>query len=141
METMDKVRRSLSRCVMTRFFRPFLGIAFLNTAVAAAPEKAPPIVSGAELQKLFADAELGDGAHYAYRFKSDGSIAGTEMGKDVRGTWRTTARQFCWTWSKPPGSEECYEVRRQDSDVHFFRNGYEASSGTLTPVEVTKRTR
>ena len=67
------------------------------------------------------------------------SFAGTGFhwrrgGQDIQGTWKTTARHLCWTWIKPRGSEECYEVDRSRNDVRLFRNGYEALSGTLTPI-------
>jgi len=86
------------------------------------------------VQKLFADRELGDGTHYSYSFRHDGTFAGFEMSKDVRGTWRSTDRQLCWTWTKPRGAEECYEVQRSGNDVRLFRHGYEALSGTLNPL-------
>src|SRR5262252_3492157 len=101
---------------------------------SAGPEPQWRAVERASVQKLFADRELGDGTHYSYSFRHDGTFVGFEMGKDVRGTWRTTDRQVCWTWTKPRGAEECYEVQRSGNDVRLFRHGYEALSGTLNPL-------
>lgn len=124
--------------MMRKFTCLLISIAVAGTAWSAEPEKGWRNVSGAELKKLFADHELGDGVHYAYRFRSSGTFSGTEMGKDVRGTWKATAKQICWAWIKPAGSEECYEVRRNGHDVKLFRNGYEAFFGTLVPINANK---
>lgn len=110
----------------------------MGTAWSTEPEKVWRSVRGSEFQKLFADQELGDGVHYACQFKSSGTFAGTEMGRNVRGTWKATAKQICWTWIKPVGSEECYEVRRNGRGITLFRNGDEASSGTLAPINANK---
>jgi len=93
------------------------------------------VVEGAQLQTLFVDKELGDNAHFSYRFRRDGTFSGDEMGKDVLGKWRTTSRHLCWSWIKPRGSEECYEVHRSGVDVRLFRHGYETLSGRLAPLE------
>jgi len=110
-----------------------------SPASAAGAEPQWRAVEGASVQKLFADRELGDGTHYSYSFRHDGTFVGFEMGKDVRGTWRSTERQICWTWTKPRGAEECYEVQRSGNDVRLFRRGYEALSGTLTPLRSEAR--
>ena len=127
--------------MMRKFTCLLISIAVAGTTWSAETEKVWRSVRGAELQKLFADQELGDGVHYAYQFKSSGTFTGTEMARDVRGTWKATAKQICWTWIKPVGSEECYEVRRSGRDITLFRNGYEASSGTLTPINGNKLAR
>jgi hypothetical protein len=116
-------------------------IASLGTSPAwpAEAERQWRAVEGHLVQKLFADHELGDATHYSYSFRHDGTFVGFEMGKDVRGTWRSTAQQICWTWTKPRGSEECYEVQRSGNDVRLFRHGYEALSGTLTPLRPDAR--
>ena len=119
---------------MTRLTLELLAVTVVTSGFAAEPEKQWRAVEGAQLQASFAGKELGDGTHYAYAFRHDGTFTGVEMGKDVRGTWKSTPRQLCWTWTKPRGSEECYEVRRSGNDVRLFRNGYETLSGTLRPA-------
>ena len=118
---------------MTRLTIGLLAVTVATSTFATEREKWRA-VEGTELQVSFAGKELGDGTHYAYAFRHDGTFAGVEMGKDVRGTWKSTPRQLCWTWTKPRGSEECYEVRRSGNDVRLFRNGNETLSGTLRPV-------
>ena len=86
-------------------------------------------VKGPEIYALFAGKEFGDGVHSAYRFGTDLSFAGTEMGKDVRGTWRVEADQMCWTWEGPAAEEECYDLDRDGKNIRFFKNGMEAWSG------------
>jgi hypothetical protein len=110
-----------------------------SSLLAAGPEPQWRVVDGPAVQKLFADRELGDGTHYSYSFRRDGTFVGFEMGKDVRGTWRSTDRQVCWTWTKPRGAEECYDVQHSGNDVRLFRHGYEALSGTLTPLRPEAR--
>lgn len=89
---------------------------------------------GAELHKLFANQELGDGVHYTYRFNNNGVMVGTDMGESFRGTWETTASQICWTWNKPVVAQQCYEVRRHRQDITFLQNGNEIFTGTLHPI-------
>jgi hypothetical protein len=73
--------------------------------------------------------------HFAYRFGNDGTFAGTEMGKDVRGKWRVAADEICWTWTRPPGAEECYTVEQDGPALRMLRNGSEAWYGTLKPAK------
>ena len=90
-------------------------------------------VKGETVRSLFAGKELGDGVHFAYRFFSDGTFSGTEMGKDVRGRWHITGNEMCWKWTHPPGAEECYGVQKDGAEIRLMRNGYEAWNGTLKP--------
>lgn len=100
-------------------------------AVAAEPGKA---VEGRALREMFAEREFGDGVHFAYRFRADGSFSGTEMAKDVRGTWRLSGREICWTWTRPRSAEECYIARQSGAEISLFRNGSEQWYGTLKPI-------
>lgn len=97
-------------------------------AHAAANWKA---VDGQAATTMFADAEYGDGVHYAYRFRRDGTFSGTEMAKDVRGTWRVRGDELCWRWTRPPGAEECYRAERDGAAVRLLKDGAEAWFGTL----------
>src|SRR3954468_4485548 len=101
-------------------------------AIAAEQGK---VVQGEALRVMFAEHEFGDGAHFAYRFRADGTFSGTEMAKDVRGTWRLRGGEICWTWTRPRGAEECYAARKSGPEVSLFRNGSEQWYGTLKPIE------
>lgn len=103
-------------------------------AAGAAPAGPWRSVRGAELDGLLVNQELTDDAHYAYRFRADGSFDGEEMGKTVRGSWRATSGQMCWAWRQPKGSEECYDVQRQDKELRFLRHGREAHSGRIVAI-------
>lgn len=92
------------------------------------------LVRGKALQELFADQDLGDGVHYAYQFHRDGRLTGMNMGKPERGTWKVASSELCYVWSRRKSEEECYEVRRRGNEVRLFRYGYEAFSGSLTPI-------
>ena len=98
-------------------------------------------VSGPLLQSLFADKQLGDNAHYSYTFRRDGSFSGDEMGKDVRGTWRIAGDRLCWSWIKPRGSEECYQVQRSGHEVRLFRKGRIELSGSIEPLPASPNPR
>ena len=87
------------------------------------------------MRAFFVDHELADGVHYAYQFRSDGTFTGFNMGKAIRGTWRLSGKEFCWTRTKRAAEEECFEVKRRDKSVRFLRDGYESLSGTLTPTK------
>jgi len=100
-------------------------------ALAAGPGKS---VQGEALRQLFAEHEFGDGVHFAYRFRSDGTFSGTEMAKEARGTWRLSGREICWTWTRPRGAEECYLARSNGAEISLFRNGSEQWYGTLKPL-------
>jgi hypothetical protein len=90
-------------------------------------------VKGEAARSLFANKEFGDGVHFAYRFRSDGTFSGTEMAKDVRGTWRVAGNEICWKWTRPPSAEECYGMQKDGADIRLMRNGYEAWFGNLKP--------
>jgi hypothetical protein len=91
-------------------------------------------VRGTDLRAIFIDRELADGVHYAYQFLRDGTFTGFEMARAVRGTWRVTPGEFCWTWIKPVGREECFDVERAGSALRFLRDGNEYLSGELSPL-------
>ncbi|HZX31115.1 MAG TPA: hypothetical protein VFF03_07165 [Rhodocyclaceae bacterium] len=114
----------------------WLMIGLIGMATADAdPGNAWHRVRGDSLQVLFADQDLGDGVHYAYQFHRDGALSGMNMGKPARGTWKVTGPELCYRWNQAGSEEECYEVRRRGHDVRMFRDGYEAFSGTLTPLQ------
>lgn len=92
-------------------------------------------VRGKALQELFADQDLGDGVHYAYQFHGDGRLTGMDMGKPARGAWKVAGSSLCYAWHRSGNEEECYEVRQRGHEVRLFRDGYEAFSGTLTPLQ------
>ncbi len=91
-------------------------------------------VKGAPLQSLFQDKEFGDDVHFAYHFKAGGTFTGTEMARQVSGSWRVKKDEFCWKWLRPPGPEECYQVQQDGVHVRLMRNGSEAWYGTLQKV-------
>ena len=88
------------------------------------------------MRALFADQNLGDEVHFANQFHRDGRLTGTDMGKPARGNWKVIGQNLCWTWSWPVSPEECYEVRQRGREVRLFRDGYEALSGSLTPLAI-----
>lgn len=106
-------------------------VLLLALAAPASADEAWRSVKGAALRELFSDKEFGDGAHFAYRLRRDGTFAGTEMGKDVSGTWRVAADQVCVRWERPPGPDECYDVQADGANVRLLINGSEAWYGTL----------
>ena len=57
------------------------------------------------------------------------------MARQVRGKWRTTKQEFCWTWIKPADAEECFTVERHGSETRFLRDGYESLYGTLVATK------
>jgi len=91
-------------------------------------------IKGASLQSLFQDKEFGDGVHFAYRFEPGGTFSGTEMSREVRGSWRVRNSELCRKWQRPPGPEECYRVQQDGSRVRLMLNGSEAWYGTLQKV-------
>src|SRR5947207_4767164 len=80
-------------------------------------------VDATALPSLFGEKEFGDGVHFAYQFKRDGTFTGTEMGKRVSGVWRVQRNAFCWKWVRPPDAEECYQVQQDGAHVRMLRNG------------------
>ena len=89
---------------------------------------------GRALHELFVNTQLSDDAHFTYAFRPDGTFSGVEMGRDVRGTWRTQDDGVCIKWTRPPGAEECYAVSKKGTELTLFRNGVEAWYGTLKPA-------
>jgi hypothetical protein len=119
---------------MTRAFTTVLAGLMVSSFALGVPEaKSWKIIRGDALHKLFANREFGDGVHFAYRFRAEGTFSGTEMAKDVRGTWRVVRDEMCWKWIHPTAAEECYRVQMNGTEIRLMRNGYEAWSGTLKP--------
>src|SRR2546428_14119916 len=106
------------------------GLVALSLPVSGAEERWRKI-KGASLQSMFQDKEFGDGVHFAYRFKLGGTFSGTEMSREVRGSWRVTEDEMCWKWVQPAGAEECYQVQQDGVHVRLLVNGSEAWYGTL----------
>lgn len=92
-------------------------------------------VKGPALRELFKDKEFGDGVHFAYQFKADGTFTGTEMARTVSGAWRVRRDEFCWSWLQPPGPRECYDVQQDGAHVRLLINGSEAWYGTLEKLQ------
>ena len=111
-----------------------LAIATAMSAVCALAAEQGKAVQGQALREMFAEHEFGDGVHFAYRFRADGTFSGTEMAKEVRGTWRLSGGEICWTWTRPRGAEECYVARKSGAEISLFRNGSEQWYGTLKPI-------
>jgi len=109
-------------------------IATAMSAVCAMAADQGKAVQGEALREMFAEHEFADGVHFAYQFRADGSFSGTEMAKDVRGTWRLSGREICWTWTRPRGAEECYVAHKRGAEISLFRNGFEQWYGTLKPI-------
>jgi len=89
---------------------------------------------------MFVDHEFADGVHYAFQFRGDGTFTGFNMGKEMRGTWRSAGNEFCWTQRKSTGVEECFEVERRGDQIRFVRDGYEAFSGNLSALKAQRPT-
>jgi|SRR4051812_18062823 len=109
-------------------------IAAVATAISASAQEQEKSVQGEALREMFAEHEFGDGVHFAYQFRADGTFSGTEMAKEVRGTWRLSGGEICWTWTAPRGVEECYVARNSGAEVRLLRNGFEQWYGTLKPI-------
>lgn len=127
-------RRTKQACVKTMGVWGLLIALFLSGMAYAGEGQGWRVVRGKALQAFFADQELGDGVHYANQFHRDGSLTGMNMGKRVRGTWKVSGQSLCYVLSRSGSEEECYEVKHSGNEVRLFRYGYEAFSGTLTPI-------
>jgi hypothetical protein len=89
-------------------------------------------VPAKEVASTFAGSELADGVHYSYQFRRDGTFTGVEMGRNVKGRWLARGNEFCWTWIKPKGEEECMTVHRRAHDIQLSRDGALFLEGTLS---------
>ncbi len=106
----------------------------LSFPIVAAEKEAWRPVKGQALRALLADKEYGDGVHFAYQFKHDGTFTGRQMSQSVSGSWRVRKDEFCWSWLQPPGPSICYEVQQDGAHVRMLVNGSEAWYGTLEPL-------
>ena len=122
---------------MKRLLGLFLALSACATGIAGQDGQWRS-VRGKALQELFADQDLGDGVHYAYQFHRDGQLTGMNMGKLERGTWKVSSSELCYAWNRRKREEECYEVRRRGNEVRMILDGYEAFSGTLTPITIQR---
>jgi hypothetical protein len=123
---------SLFRCGGTALV--MVGALALPCATIGAGKEHWRKVNGADLRGLFSEKEFGDGVHWTYQFKGNGTFTGTEMSKAVSGSWQVRESEFCWKWLRPPGPEECYEVQQDGNTVRMLINRSEAWYGTLAPL-------
>ena len=112
--------------------RCLLLLAVLAGSASVRAEVPRQNMQGADLRDVFIDHELGDGVHYAYQFRGNGTFTGFNMGKEIHGTWRLAENEFCWTRRKSMAVEECFEVERRGNEMRLLRDGYEAFSGKLS---------
>src|SRR5437870_3398514 len=122
---------------LVRLLRSAL-VVLVAASIGAEAADAWRSVRGAELRALFVDHELADGVHYAYRFRSDGKFSGFNMVKQVSGAWRASGDEFCWTLARR-AAEECFQIELRGRSVRLLRDGYEAFSATVTPVNAQSR--
>ena len=94
-----------------------------------------------DVRNAFVGHELGDGVHYAYRFRSDGTFSGLAMGTEIHGTRRAAGNESCWRQSKFSALEECFEVERHGKEFRFLRDGYPAFTGKLRLIKTQRPTR
>jgi hypothetical protein len=138
-QTLHRVQALLgSGCLSEKSLRVirsiWLFIVLSGAAIGASAEEHWHNATGASLAALFSDKEFADGAHFAYRLQRDGTFTGTELGKKVSGTWRVVGDQLCWSWERPPGPRECYDVQQDGASIRLLINQSEAWYGTLQPL-------
>jgi hypothetical protein len=88
-------------------------------AVGAIAAEQGKVVQGEALREMFAEHEFADGVHFAYQFRAGGTFSGTEMAKDVRGTWRLSGQEICWTWTRPRCGHQPVSKRIRAVVRHF----------------------
>lgn len=96
-------------------------------SVASAP--ALRRLKGGAIRAAFTGHRLGDGSHFRWRYRADGTIEGKSLGKTIEGRWRVQGDQLCETFDEP---ETCFYVALQGDSVTLSRDGTSVSiSGSL----------
>jgi hypothetical protein len=111
-------------------------VAFAGSLASSQADVAWRTVRAPDLRAMFVDHELADGIHYAYQFRGDGTFTDVSMSRTVRGVWRISDGEFCWTQKRRAAEEECFEVQRSGDSIRLLRDGYEALAAKLTPVKL-----
>jgi hypothetical protein len=86
-------------------------------------------LTGPQIRKAFAGKLFSDEAHFANRYKADGTIDGTSMGKKTAETWKIVKDDLCLTNSF---GELCYAVWIKGKEVQLVYGGSDTTIyGTL----------
>lgn len=91
---------------------------------------APPAI-----ETTFMNKKLGDGFHYSYRFESNGMLKGTEMGRDVRGSWAVEKNLLCLHREKPRRYIECFKVYANGNQINMMDHGVSVFQGVLSDAD------
>lgn len=108
------------------------------SARAADPNDGWKAVSGASLRSALSNMQLSDGYHYTHRYRSDGTLGGTEMGRELAGRWHVQGKELCTERVKPRAKSECLEVERKGKELRMLQNGYVVLQGQLSRLDKSR---
>lgn len=116
-------------------YRSTRSILLLALPLLAMPALGTPVrhsLSEVEIRQALAGKVVGDGQHWTYHLKSNGSIEGAEMRRPVQGKWAIHDRRLCL--SVPSGApENCSEVVREGKGLLLHANGLDISDLYVEP--------
>lgn len=90
-------------------------------SVGAAPTR--HVLNADEIRATFVGQVVGDGYHWRYYLKPDGSVDGTSMGRSRKGYWSVRGQQLCLAIINDTAQDQCYGVVRKDKALIFRVNG------------------
>ena len=98
---------------------------FLMTLIAPAYAQTAPVkdfqkLNGSDIRRAFAGHEFGDGVHFNFRYRPNGSLEGMSMGKKVARKWRIAGDTLCAT---DVSGEICYAVWKKGVDIRLYPGG------------------
>ena len=106
----------------------------ISVTWATKPMPGWKVLSPSDIETMFRGKSLGDGFHYSYRFLADGSLAGVEMAKEVKGKWAVVNKLLCLHREKPRKFTECFEVHANGREVNMLDRGSLVFRGNLDEI-------
>ena len=121
---------------MRRLFSAAVLGSMLSFAIAngvCAQETAFLRLKAVDIRKTFSGQEFSDQVHWSERYRSDGTVEGSSMGRRFSKRWVVTQDQLCVTDNE---GEDCREVWKDGSKIELRRWSDDdlAKAGIIRPV-------
>lgn len=111
-----------------------LALALLAAPGTRAADEWKPL-AGASLHVVIKGAQLTDGYHYTYRYGADGTLSGTQMAREIQGSWHVEGKALCMERVKPRPARECLQVERNGHELRMMQdNGLVVLQGQISPM-------
>lgn len=106
--------------------------------ISAGMASAAQVLSADELRQAVSGKVVGDGQHWTYHLKKDGSLEGAEMRRPVTGRWAVKGNRLCLSVpAEAPAN--CSQVGHAGKSLVLRDNGMDISDLRVAPYHSSKQ--